>query len=311
MDAIQNAGAGLSIPKFPLITQITGGLGGLWVLGGMTGTGKTTLARHFAYSLAGPKARVMYLDLEGNHRRDETTAGVLACYVQAVEQRANEYVEVERSFSAVERFIASRRAGEQAIVVIDHLQLLADLEWRATDKQAALEQIMATFVKWVDAGHIVLVLSQIPRTGYSQRPRAADFKGSGSIETAAHIAAGIWSPRQDDVRFVVVKARHVPLPSAEVQMARVGYDLREQALVPLSGSGASRQPKPKLSPVQRAFRGREEATLTTADIVRSLRMLQRWATAERYITHAVKAGEIVRVSKGAYTLPQIPAEIPA
>ena len=176
MDAIQNTPQGLAIPKFPLITQITGGLSGLWVLGGMTGTGKTTLARHIVYSLAGPAARVGYLDLEGNHRKDETTAGILACYGHAVEIRANEYVEVERSFSAVEGFVARRRAGERAIVVLDHIQVLADLEWRGADKQVALEQIMATCVKWADAGHIVVALSQVPRTGYTQRPRPAGRK---------------------------------------------------------------------------------------------------------------------------------------
>ena len=40
-------------------------------------------------------------------------------------------------------------------------------------------------------------------------------------------------------------------------------------------------------------------------------MLRRWDTAERYVTNAVKAGEIKRASKGRYSLSEIPAIIPA
>src|SRR5439155_12479724 len=35
---------GTNLPGFPILTSMTGGLQGLWIIGGVTGTGKSTLA---------------------------------------------------------------------------------------------------------------------------------------------------------------------------------------------------------------------------------------------------------------------------
>src|SRR5437016_535444 len=82
---------GLALSMFPRITQYTGGMRGLWVIGGMTGTGKSTLARHFAYSLAGPGRDVVYLDLENNHSDKDALDGIIACYDAGLRSRLREH----------------------------------------------------------------------------------------------------------------------------------------------------------------------------------------------------------------------------
>src|SRR5438445_5343737 len=58
--------AGRPIPHFPSLTAMTGGLGGLWVIGGATKMGKSTLALNIAASVAAPDFPVLYLDLEND-----------------------------------------------------------------------------------------------------------------------------------------------------------------------------------------------------------------------------------------------------
>jgi len=84
----------INIPTFPLIVQITGGLSGYWPIAGGTGVGKTTWARHLAYSVVGPALRVAYLDLEGHFLDARANTGILACFASEVRDLANKYMEV-------------------------------------------------------------------------------------------------------------------------------------------------------------------------------------------------------------------------
>ena len=309
----ENRPPAIELPRFPLVGQITGGLSGFWPVAGGTGVGKTTWARHLAYSVVGPALRVAYLDTEGHFLNKDANAGILACFTPDVRGIAEQYMAVFQDGEEFRAHVEALPAGERALIVIDHLQIDADMQFKNLDALKGLANVTALGVEWANRGHVVLALSQVPRAEYGRPPRLQGFKGSSSIEAAAHVAAALWRPEKGNdslLRFEVLKTRFVPVPDADVQFQRAGWDLHEVRLLPRHARTGT-APRPKLSPVQKAFAGREAMTLTTKDIVQSMGMLRRWDTAERHVTNAVKAGEIRRASKGRYSLTEIPAIIPA
>src|SRR5947207_10905119 len=90
----QNRPPAIELPRFPLIGQITGGLSGFWPVAGGTGVGKTTWARHLAYSIVSPALRVAYLDTEGHFLNKDANAGLLACFPSGLRDTAQKYMAV-------------------------------------------------------------------------------------------------------------------------------------------------------------------------------------------------------------------------
>src|SRR5262249_5122929 len=133
-----------------------------------------------------------------------------------------------------------------------------------------------------------------------------DSRESGSLETPPHAAAGVWSPTKTpsaDVCFAVLNRRFGSHQDVDVQLRRSGWDFTED-IVRFHNGAAAPATRTKLSPVQKAFRGREAEELETKDIARSLGMLRRLRTAQRRIEDAVKAGHIkpVEGKRGVYQL---------
>ena len=316
---------GRDIPRFPLITQYTRGLDGVWVIGGAPRIGKSTLARHIVYALAGPTTPVIYLDQESNHADKQTLDGIIACYDAGLRERLRKYFIQADSLLEVDQLVhtARTRQGDddpedvRAIVVLDHLQAIAEA-LKLDDAARAISRVMFMAGEWAKAGHLVVVLSQVNRRSYErQRPRLSDFMGSASIEQTAHVAVGVWSPTGNPSQDVVVtplKTRFLQDRRVDIHLQRDGYAFTEDIVRVYNGGSVGAAKPVKLTKVQAAFRGREAETLATRDIIQSLGMLRRWDTAERYITSAVKKGEVYRAGKGQYTLTKpasVPAEVPA
>ena len=295
----------IEIPKFPLIAQVTGGLSGYWPIAGGTGVGKTTWARHLAYSVVGPALRVAYLDLEGHFLDARANTGILACFDPKVHDLANRYMDVFQDSEEFRQHVESLPPGQRALIVIDHIQIDADMQWKNLDALKGIANVTALGVEWANRGHAVLALSQVPRAEYGRPPRLQSFKGSSAIEAAAHIAGALWRPEKGNdnlIRFEVMKPRFIPKPEHAVDLLRDGWSLREIGLTSLHGGARATTPRMSLTPVQKAFAGRE--TARTADILSALRMLRpsQRRKGERWIARAVANGEIRQAERGVYVL---------
>jgi hypothetical protein len=299
----ENRSEARSIPMYPLISQITGGISGVWAIAAETGGGKTTLARHLAYSVVGPDLRVAYLDTEGHFLNKDANAGIMTCHGDGLRERARDYMTVFQDSSDFRAHVDV--LPTRTLIVVDHVQLEAERRSDGGDPFQSIDGVMASAVDWANAGHLVLVLSQVSRASYGTKPPTkAIFKGRSSIEQAATIGAALWRPEKDNdnlIQFRVVKTRFVPMPDQAVDMLRVGWSLREVGLRHVGRTTGTT--KVKLTPVQKAFAGRERETLTNLDILQALKKLKRGrSTGERWIAEAVAAGQIERALVGHYRL---------
>lgn len=290
--------AGRKIPNFSILTEMTGGLRGLWVIGGATGTGKSTLAMNLVANVAGLEIAVLCLDMENDTGPGTREIGERLKSAYGAEAEALHYLHGFRRLSDLEAARAEYFPGP-ALIVIDHLQLLATGDDTGS-RRATLDEVVRQCQDWVGEGYTVLALSQLNRVAYRQRPKLEHFKESSTIEAAATVALGIWRPSEfGPPRVHVVKVRQSRLPGYELLLAQEGWRLIEERRLPLKGATAERAVQ--LSPVQKAL-AKVGIPAKREAIVEAMRCSE--ATGTRRLADAVKRGEIRPLGKGWYDLPE-------
>lgn len=158
--------------RFPRLQEETGGLSGFWVVGGVTGTGKSTLAWQFSL-IAGRERPVLYYDLEN------TSKVLYARTVQALDGDKRMAAELLRRIyvrtEPREVFREVYQLGQPCLVVLDSLQKLpSDVHV----KRETMEEWLARLDRLKHQGHIVIVVSQLNRG-------AGEYKGTNDIEHTA------------------------------------------------------------------------------------------------------------------------------
>ena len=269
----------LPVPMFPLVSQITAGISGVWVLGGESDVGKTTFTRHLVYNVVGPDLRVAYLDTEGHFFDKGANAGIMACHDSGLRERARDYMSVFQDSDEFRAHVGALPV-RRALIVIDHIQLEAERSSSGGDSFHQIDGVMKVAIDWSNAGHIVLVLSQVPRNFYGRAPTKSVFKGRSSLEAGATIGAALWRPEKgndDLLQFVVVKPRYIPKPKVAVNLVREGWCLREVGPVPVGEEREARSPRRKKHRYEivldRAY-GEAQVTTNTA-IVRAFQRAEK------------------------------------
>lgn len=300
------APAGRAIPNFPVLTEMTGGLRGLWVIGGMTGAGKSTLAANIVANVAGPDFPVLYLDLENDTGPvpRETAARIASGYGRGgALNHAYPYQRLADLEADRTRYFPA-----PALIVVDHLQHLARGD-DSDQRRASLDSLIRQCQELVLEGYTVIALSQHGRRWYGQPPSLAAFKETGAIEAGAAAAVGIWQPRDfDPPRVRIVKLRHAAAPHHELLLRREGDGLRlvEDRRLALPARGERTPAQAKLSIVQKAV-AKAGSPATTANILAAMKMLRtRRSTGERLIAEAVRRREIKQAGRGEYALVSFP-----
>lgn len=217
-----------TLTGFKLLDEALKGVhAGLYVLGGVSATGKTTLLHQIADNLATAGNDIFYISLEqgkfelitksiarATHEQDKSLDiskfTVLKAYKTEQEQRAvyratEEYVEktapqiniIEGNFSFNVNELADRInehkkiTGDTPIVIIDYLQILPPLVAGLTDKQAVDTNVTALKRLARDYKTPVFVISSMNRKSYSQEIDYQSFKESGGIEYTADVLLGL------------------------------------------------------------------------------------------------------------------------
>jgi len=213
----------------PFLDEVTDGLrrGEVWILSGMTGSGKTSLALQVARNFAdNPKHSILFLTLEMKGYELVTR---MFCEMQKIdsmdfrkgllppsylekEKMFTEYiqsidfeiVEYGYNFSEVESIIKGLYKDKKPdVIFLDFIQLI---EWqRFKDERLALVEYirkMKELAKREDIG--IVVVSQIrrlPAGASSDRPpELQDLKGSGSLEQTADKVIFIYSKTTEDIK---------------------------------------------------------------------------------------------------------------
>lgn len=210
---------------------------GLYVLGGMSGTGKTTLLHQISDYLALTGHTVFYVSLEqgkfeiasksivreahklnksmGITRKRLTTLKMTAEENKLIRQAKNRYINqyadrlniIEGNFNfnlirLEEMIILHRRmTGKPPIIVIDYLQILPPLAPNLSDKQAVDTNVTALKRIARDYQTAVFVVSSMNRKSYSQAVNYDSFKESGGIEYTADVLIGLHNGLWNSYKF--------------------------------------------------------------------------------------------------------------
>lgn len=200
-DGLPELPSGPAVKSLSLISEASGGMYGLWVIGGEPGLGKSAIARQIA-AHAAMVMPVLDYDFENG---PEIIAARLA---KALGPRFPEVTRrwyVRESIQTLDDDLA--QVGGRAMVLVDSFQSLP----------AVVEHAVESLAKWVRRferlareGHFVLLISEKNRAHYGDADLAG-FKGSGALEYKAWFGVQFLGDPEDEeapIEVHVVKNRH-------------------------------------------------------------------------------------------------------
>lgn len=199
--------SGLSLKEwFPRIHSATGGLFGLWAIGGEPGLGKTTLCWQLAL-IAARTIPVLYYDLDG------TGEGALLRWTWDICQGSRRKAGAALSRVHLRDSIRTLDAdlgtlGGSGLVVCDSFQTLPTL---TNHRRNSLDDWLTRFKGIVKQGHTVLLVSEKNRASYGRAAGLADFKETAELEYAVSMGAHLTGDPLDEdepIAFSIVKNRH-------------------------------------------------------------------------------------------------------
>ena len=197
---------GISIPCLSRITEATGGLYGLWLIGGEPAAGKSTLALQISLSV-GRRRPVLYYDFEQG-------TGVIKWHVHKALggdkdriMEATRALYIRHSMSSLESDLDM--LGEPCLVVVDSVQKVAS---SVNYRRESLEQWVHKLEALKKYNHHVILVSEKNRGTYGNASLQG-YKETGELEYAADTAFDMLKPEEEDgsrVELHITKNRHYP-----------------------------------------------------------------------------------------------------
>ena len=204
MDGEVKPPEGMPIPCLPRITQATGGLFGVWLIGGEPAAGKSTLALQISLSI-GRRRPVLYYDFEQG-------TSVIKWHIQkALDHDADKIAEATHQLY-IRHTVSSLEAdldmiNKPCLVVVDSIQKIAS---SVTYRRESLEQWVHKLEALKKYGHHVILVSEKKRGTYGTASLDG-YKETGELEYSADTAFDLLKPNEEDGSVVdlhITKNRH-------------------------------------------------------------------------------------------------------
>jgi len=195
---------GYALESLPMITKLTGGVMGLWIIGGEPGFGKTTFAWQIALEFARAHP-VLYYDLDATGLPHIVERLRHIAKTPEVFNSMTERIYYRESIRTLEDDL--RRTSPPALVVIDSVQTLPTQE---KHRRTGLDNWIMTLKGVLHRGYTMLMISEKPRSQYGLA-NVSGFKESGELEYACSLGAmmsGSETNPDAPVKFHIVKNRH-------------------------------------------------------------------------------------------------------
>jgi len=202
-EGIPRIPTGIPIKSLPTLTDASGGLFGLWVIGGESGTGKSCLAWQIGLEAA-REIPTIYYDFENGketllHRTGEICKGDINSA-----RRALKRLYLRDHIRTLDNDVATLPAP--ALIVVDSLHKLPT---SVLHRRTSLDQWLHKFESLVKQGYTVLLTSEKNRQGYGN-PTAGGYKETSEIEYTASFGVQIIKTEDEEVKVFCVKNRHRP-----------------------------------------------------------------------------------------------------
>lgn len=197
---------GIPIPCLTRITEATGGLFGVWLIGGEPAAGKSTLALQISLSV-GRRRPVLYYDFEQG-------SSVIKWHVHKALGGDKSKIEEATRQLYIRHSVASLESDldmldEPCLVVVDSVQKVAS---SVTYRRESLEQWVHKLEALKKYGHHVILVSEKNRGTYGNASLQG-YKETGELEYAADTAFDMLKPDEEDgsrVDLHITKNRHYP-----------------------------------------------------------------------------------------------------
>lgn len=199
---------------FPSIQKATGGIIGMWVVGGETGVGKSTFALQVACEIA-KSHPVIYYDAENGE-------DVLASHVQIAHSGAKTLSFADRLY--IRSSVATMETDLKlfpppALIIVDSAQKFG-YELGGRSYREAINALIRRLELIKRSGYSVILVSEISRASYGQVSNAG-YAETRELEFSADVAAQIVLQSDDRVEFHITKNRHKPVRGYVTSLERV------------------------------------------------------------------------------------------
>lgn len=208
---------GIQLPKLPRINEATGGLLGMWVLGGETGVGKSTFALQLS-AMIGETMPVLYYDAENG---DDILLANLGEGLGSIE-RLREATK-QMYFRPTIRTLGTDLDAIKppALVVVDSIQKFG-FSTASKSRRDSIDSLLGRLEALKKRGYSVIVLSEVNRGNYGE-VRNSGYAETRELEYSADMAAQLVGDGTEDgdVDFHITKNRHRKTKGLITSMERV------------------------------------------------------------------------------------------
>jgi hypothetical protein len=204
-DGLPPKPVGFPLRSLPYLSQQSGGVMGVWAVGGEPGVGKSTLAWQITLDVAQQGIPVLDYDFENGFAvlMDHTKEIYKGNMEKISEVTKNIYV--RDSIRSLDSDLA--RVAPPALIVVDSIQKLpGSVEHRRTSLDKWIHRL--EYLK--KRGYTVLLVSEIGRAAYGSDAYIGAYKETGEIEYSADFGLQLLDGGNVGAEAHIVKNRHRP-----------------------------------------------------------------------------------------------------
>lgn len=197
---------GPTLRWLPRLSEVSNGIYGVYILAGVPGVGKSTLADQISWDICLNNKDCSVLKYDFENGRNICLYRFIENFSLEDAKKLGKRYYIRESLRTLTRDLAVIKPP--AVLVVDSIQKISTRS--AVDRRVDLDDWVHRFEELKKDGYHVILVSEINRASYSGDPKLDCFKETGALEYAADTALFLQEAEAGLLRLWVVKNRHYP-----------------------------------------------------------------------------------------------------